>query len=50
MRAVNQRLKVAAPTVFGVQTLPICADGGQNPFVPYYLPILEEIQVNSAAF
>ena len=49
MRAVNQRLEIPAPAIFWVQSLPISAERRKDDSVPYYLPILEEVQVDGAA-
>jgi hypothetical protein len=48
MGAVHQGLKVAAPAIFGVQSFPISTQWRKDALVPYYLPILEEIQVDGA--
>jgi hypothetical protein len=42
--------EVSAPTIFGMQGHPISTQRRKDFFVPDYLAVLEEVQVNSAPF
>lgn len=47
--AINKRLEVTTPAVFGVQGLPVCANRSKDCLVPNDLSILEKIQIYGAA-
>jgi hypothetical protein len=50
MRAIHQGFEVSTPTVLRMQTFPVSTQRRKDALVPYYLPILEEIQVDGASF
>jgi hypothetical protein len=50
MGAVNKRLEVTSPPVLGMQGLPVCTERSKYAFIPNYLAILKEVQVNGTAF
>jgi len=46
--AIDKRFEIAAPSIFCVQTFPVCAQWGKYIFIPYDLTIQEEVKINSA--